>query len=213
MLATVSASRCYLELGELDTARRHLAEGAAALEPRVQRFYESTVGINPAVFLHHKLLPRITLERMANLLSRESPGISASDVFEKLRQPIWETASLDPDTWLKKLPLALWNHGIDGEKKIGPVKRRRTSDEMFERLLPRLNEAFDQVEQAHVSVQCVRGFESELQFLIDNKISYADWNALEMPEPRASDCIVCLIPHDSELNIAAQTASHQRQIG
>jgi hypothetical protein len=212
MLATVSASRCYLELGELDTARRHLLEGATALEPRVQRFYESIVRVNPAVFLHYKLAPEINLERMTNLLRRETPGISETAVFEKLRQPIWETATQTPDSWLKKLPLALWDHAVDGEKKIGPVKRRRTSDEMFDRLLPRLSDAFTKVEQAHESIQCVRGFESELQFLIENKFSYNDWSALEMPEPRASDCIVCLIPQNSVLNLDAQTVGVQRRL-
>jgi hypothetical protein len=199
-LATVSAARCYLELGELETAKQHLSDGAAALEPRVQRYYESIIGVNPAIFLHYRLAPEISLKRLAGLLQRDSPGITELNAFEKLRQPIWETAMQSPEPWIKKLPLALWNHAVDGETKIGPVKRRRSSQEILDRLLPRLPDAFSQVEQAHVSIRCVRGFESELQFLLENNIGYAEWQQLtQLPAPNSADTILCLIPEWSEL--------------
>ena len=203
VLACVSASRCYLELGEIDTARRHLHEGAVAAESRVQRFYDAVVGVNPAVYLHPKLAGDITLERMTNLLRRECPVVTDAQAFEKLRQPIWETASRNPESWLRKLPAALWNHDVDGETKFGPVKRRRSSEEMLERLLPRLPEAFGDVERAHISLGCVRGFEAELQFLLENNIAYGDWQRLEMPATIGDDWIVCLIPEKSELRTVA----------
>ena len=205
ILATVSASRCYLELGEMETARRHLLEGAAAIEPRVRRFHETVVGVNPAIYLHPKLADAVTLERMTKLLHWELPGLAETQVFEKLRKSIWETASLNPDPWLKKLPTALWNHDVDGETKFGPVKRRRSSDEMFERLLPRLPDAFDQVEQAHEALGCVRGFEAELQFLLENKISFDDWQQVKMPSTSADDWLVCLIPENSDLRRLADS--------
>jgi hypothetical protein len=198
VLASVGAARCYLELGEIETARRNLHECAAALEPRINRYYDAVVRVNPTIYMHPLLAEQITLERLTNLMRRQRSGLTEGQVFEELREQMWQTANQNPESWAKRLPKALWSQQ-DGEKKIGPFGVERSRSEMLERLLPRLPEAFDQVEQAYDWLDCVQGFDAELQYLLDHKISYADWQRIDKPHTIEVDSLICLLPESSEL--------------
>jgi hypothetical protein len=199
ILAYVSTARCYLELGEVETARHHWDEGSRTLFPRVRHYYEAVVGVKSAIYLHPQLSSEISLKRVPQLLRYQDPAISEASVFEKLRLFIWEIASQNPETWLKKLPQSLWNPEVDGKKKIGPVKRSIGKDEALARLLPRLPEAFGQVERAYETARCMEGFQVELEYLIDKNISFEEWQRLPMPEGSSGEPIVWLLPKDSEL--------------
>lgn len=199
ILAYVSVGRCYLELGESRTARRHLQEGSQTLASRVQEFYTSVIGVNPAIYLHPDLAGSISLERMTQLLRYEDPDLTVAGVFEKLRGALWETASRSPASWVDNLPESLWRPSVDGEKRTGPIKRSRSQEEMFSRLLPRLPEAFAQVEQAVESASCVNGFQIELGYLIEHGISFDEWRQIELPPFTQDDPIVWMIPRESEL--------------
>lgn len=122
ILAYMSVAHCYLELGEMETAHHHLQEGSQILSMRVERFYSSVIDVNPAIYLHPRLADDIPLERMAQLMRHRDSTLTEASVFEKLRLSLWETATQSPDTWLKSLPISVWNHEVDGEKKRGPIK-------------------------------------------------------------------------------------------
>jgi hypothetical protein len=199
ILAYVCTARCYLELGEVETARHRLDEGSRTLFPRVRRYYEAVVGVNCAIYLHPQLSSKISLKRITQLLRCQDPALSEASVFEKFRLSIWETASQNPGTWLKKLPQSLWNPEVDGKKKIGPVKIPRGEDEPLALLFPRLPEAFGQVERAYETARCMEGFQVELEYLIDKNISFEEWQRLPMPEASSGEPIVWLLPKDSEL--------------
>jgi predicted transcriptional regulator len=205
VLASVGASRCYLELNEVETAWQSLRDCAAALGPRIDRYCTAVVHVNPTIFLHPQFAGQITLERLANLMRRHRPRLTEGELFEELREQLWQTASQNPGFWAKKLPKALWSQQ-DGEKKIGPFGIDRSRNEMFERLLPRLPEAFDQVEHAYDWLDCVQGFAAELQYLAENKISYAEWRRIEKPPVNEIDSLICLLPKNSEL--LADTDGH-----
>jgi hypothetical protein len=194
-LASVIAARCYLELDELETARRHLYESTNAIASRVRRFHDAVIGVNPAIFLHPALTAEIPLERLANLVRLNSPGVTAPQVFETLRKQLWETASQPAEPWLKKLPAVLWNHERDGKAKFGPVRMSRSNDDMLGHLVPRLAETFTQVEHSHEGTGCMRGFETELAFLTANSINYGDWE--RQVAPTACDSIYLIVPNGS----------------
>jgi tetratricopeptide (TPR) repeat protein len=199
ILAYVSTARCYLELGEVETARHHLEEGSRILFPRVRHYYEAVVGIKSAIYLHPQLSSEISLKRVTQLLRYQDPALSEASVFEKLRLSIWEIASQNPETWLKELPRSLWTPEVDGKKKIGPVKISIGKDEALARLLPRLPKAFEQVERAYETSRCMEGFQVELEYLIDKNISFEEWQRLPMPEASLREPLVWLLPKDSEL--------------
>lgn len=199
ILAYMSVAHCYLELGEIRTARHHLQEGSQILSGRVERLRSSVIDVNPAIYLHPRLADDIPLERVARLMRHRDPALTEANVFERLRSLLWETATQNPDEWLKSLPISVWNHEVDGERKKGPVKLPLSKEEKLERLLPRLPEAFTQVEQAVETVGCVDGYQIELDYLMEHNISLKDWQSLELPAPSQDDPIVLVIPEESEL--------------
>lgn len=199
ILTFVCVSRCYLELDEMQSARDHLQQGNEVLASRVKRFYDTVIGVNPAIYLHPDLAEHISLGRLTQLLRHNDSALSEAAVFESLRTLFWQTARENPDGWLKKLPQAVWRHDVDGIVKIGPVGRSRSVEDKFKLLTPRLPGAFAQVEQAVESVRCVEGYQIELDYLIENKISLSAWQNIELPASTFDDPFVLVIPQQSEL--------------
>ncbi|HRW98443.1 MAG TPA: hypothetical protein P5280_03085 [Cyclobacteriaceae bacterium] len=198
-LAYVSTARCYLELGETETAWRHFQEGEAALSSRVRQYYSSIVGVKPAIFLHPGLADSISLERLTRLLRHYDGSLNESSVFENLRKEIWETASRKPETWLRKLPASIWDHEVDGREKKAIGRRPRSGEEMLKQVLPRLPEAFAQVELAHESLGCIEGYGIESRYLLDHNIEYRAWQQIEIPATKQDDPIAVLLPKNSML--------------
>lgn len=198
-LAYVSAARCYLELGESETAWGHLQKGDVTLSSRVQQYYSSIIGINPAIFLHPDLADSISLERLTRLFRHYDVSLSAGSAFESLRKAIWTTASENPESWLRELPTFLWNQDTDRWEKKNLRRQPRSRDEMFKRVLPRLPEVFTQVEIAHESLGCVQGYAVELRYLLDHNISFPAWQQIKLPVTEQDDPIALLLPENSEL--------------
>lgn len=198
ILAYVTVSRCYLELGEVETANHHLKEGRETLSSRVQRLYTSLIEVNPALYLHPLVQDSISLRRLTQLLRHQDPSLDEAAVFEKLRRPFRDMLTQNPDWWLKKLPLSIWDPEADG-KKTGLIKQSRNLEEILFRLMPRLPEAFTEVEQAVQAVGCVEGFCLELDYLTDHSIGFLDWQGLELPATTQDDPIVWILPQESEL--------------
>jgi hypothetical protein len=198
-LAIVSTARCHLELGETETAWQHFQEGEAALSPRVKQYYNSIIEVNPAIFLHPALAECVSLERLTRLLRHYDPSLTESAAYDSLRKAVWETASHNPDTWLQKLPASIWNKEVDGLEKKGRRRRALPGDKMLSQVLPRLPEAFSQVELAQESLGCLEGYGIELKYLLDHKIEYTAWQQIELPATGPDDPVAILLPQDSEL--------------
>lgn len=84
-LAYVAEVRCYLELEEIDTARRRLQEGAAILRPRFEEHISTLLTSNPAAYLHPSLKEQVGLKRLTKVYRWLEPGLDESDVFEMQR--------------------------------------------------------------------------------------------------------------------------------
>jgi hypothetical protein len=198
-LAYISAALCYINLGETETACRHFEEGKFALSSRVKQYFSSIIGLNPAIFLHPALSDTISLERLTRLLRYYEVSLTENSVFEDLRKMIWVTANQNPETWLLKFPAFLWNHDVDRWEKKGRGHRQRSWEEMLEQVLPRLPEAFAQVELAQESLGCIEGYGIELRYLMDNNIEYPAWQQIELPATGQNDPVAILLPKNSEL--------------
>jgi hypothetical protein len=213
-LAYVSTARCHLELGETETAWLHFQEGEAALTSRVKQYYSSIIEVNPAIFLHPDLEDSVSLERLTRLLRHYDPSLTENTAFDSLRKAVWETASQNPESWLRRLPASIWNRDVDGWEKKGPARRPRSKDELVEQVfgrrprsgdemlrqvLPRLSEAFTQVELAQESLGRIEGYGIELKYLLDNNIEYAAWQQIKLPSTGPNDPVAILLPENSEL--------------
>lgn len=105
-LAYVTEARCYLELEEIDTARRRLHEGAAILRPRFEKHVKTLLTSNPAAYLHPNLKEQVGLRRLTRVYQWIEPELDESDVFEKERENLFKLAQ-NPEAWTNSLPQAI----------------------------------------------------------------------------------------------------------
>jgi hypothetical protein len=105
-LAYVTEVRCYLELDEIDTARRRLQEGAAILRPRFEKYINTLLTSNPAAYLHPGLKAEVGLQRLTKVYQWLEPGLDESDVFEMQRENLFKLAQ-NPEEWTNSLPQAI----------------------------------------------------------------------------------------------------------
>ncbi len=105
-LAYVTEARCYLELEEIDTARRRLQEGAAILRPRFEKYIYTLLTSNPAAYLHPILKEQVGLKRLTKVYQWLEPGLDESDVFEMQRENLFKLAQ-NPKEWTYSLPQAI----------------------------------------------------------------------------------------------------------
>jgi len=105
-LAYVTEVRCYLEMEELDTARRRLQEGVAVLRPRFEKHINTLLTSNPAAYLHPSLSEYVGLKRLTKVYQWLKPGLDESDVFDMQRENLFNLAQ-KPDEWIKSLPQAI----------------------------------------------------------------------------------------------------------
>jgi tetratricopeptide (TPR) repeat protein len=105
-LAYVTEVRCYLELEEIDTARRRLQEGAAILRPRFEKHINTLLTSNPAAYLHSSLKEQVGLKRLTKVYQWLEPGLDESDVFEMQRENLFKLAQ-NPEEWTNSLPQAI----------------------------------------------------------------------------------------------------------
>ncbi len=105
-LAYVTEVRCYLELEELDTARRRLQEGVAALHPRFEKHINTLLTSNPAAYLHPSIKEQVGLKRLTNVYQWFNPSQDESDVFEMQRENLFILAQ-KPEKWVNSLPQAI----------------------------------------------------------------------------------------------------------
>ncbi len=105
-LAYVTEVRCYLELEEIDTARRRLQEGAAIIRPRFEKYINTLLTSNPAAYLHPSLKEQVGLKRLTKVYQWLDPGLDESDVFEMQRENLFKLAQ-NPEEWTNSLPQAI----------------------------------------------------------------------------------------------------------
>jgi len=105
-LAYVTEARCYLELDEIDTARRRLQEGAAVLRPRFEKHIKTLLTSNPAAYLHPNLKEQVGLKRLTKVYQWLNHGVDESDVFEMQRENLFKLAQ-NPEEWTNSLPQAI----------------------------------------------------------------------------------------------------------
>jgi hypothetical protein len=106
-LAYVTEVRCYLELEEINTARRRLQEGIAILRPRFEKHISTLLTSNPSAYLHPSLKEQVGLKRLTKVYQWLEPRLlDESDVFELQRENLFKLAQ-NPSEWTNSLPQAI----------------------------------------------------------------------------------------------------------
>lgn len=109
-LSYISESRCYLELGEFDTAIKRLHWGKEIITSRMEKYIDFLLTSNSLVYLHPGLKEEITLSRLTQIYRWKNPEFDESSVFQLLRDKlIFDANSWDNliDNWIKSLSTSI----------------------------------------------------------------------------------------------------------
>lgn len=180
-LAYVSEAQCYLELEEIDTARRVLQAGSEALRSRVVQYVSILLTSNPAAYLHPELQGLIDLRRLTAILRWQNPELDENAVFELHRTNLFELAR-NPQSWIDSLPPAVWNERLDedntawfwqrGWKQLTGTSRKEV------RIFERLPVVIEQIEAMIEDTNRVDGYTLEVQTLQGLGVNFHDWRQL-----------------------------------
>jgi len=172
-LAYVAETRCYLELEELETARRRLQEGAAVLQPRVKQHVNTLLTSNPAVYLHPALKGQVDLSRLTQVYQWLDPTLDENTVFESQRENLFRLVQRPwSRQWMDSLPVAIWDPKVDAQdKRIRQMIKKGD----FEPLYARLPEAMGKIEAMIESNDRFEMYQTEAQAIHQLGMSFHDW--------------------------------------
>jgi hypothetical protein len=201
-LSYVAEARCYLELEELETARRRLQEGAAALRPRVQQYTNTLLTSNPAAYLHPALRGQVDLNRLTRVYQWLDPTLDENAVFESQRENLFRLVQ-SPHKWRDSLPAAIWDPKVDvQDKRIHQIIKRRDCEPIY----ARLPEAMGKIEAMIESNDRFEMYQAEVQAIHQLEMSFHDWLQLAPSadtEHNGSDLMYIIPPKPVEIELAA----------
>lgn len=214
-LAYVTEVRCYLELEEINTARRRLQEGIAILRPRFEKYISTLLTSNPAAYLHPSLKEQVGLKRLTKVYQWLEPKLlDESDVFELQRENLFKLAQ-NPSEWTNSLPqairipkvgsTALTNvfNGLakQSKKLIGTLpSKSKTHADSSETVTPspeteaygRLPAMMELIETMVEDDNRLAMYESEIEAIHRSGMSFQEWRQLT-PSPTTQENVADLI--------------------
>lgn len=193
-LAYVAEARCYLELGEFDSAMRRFNEGQTILRNRTRRYVELLLTSNPSVYLHPKFEEQIDLTRLTHVYKWMDPNLNENAVFNLLRKDIFQWRS-NRDKWVESLaPAILIKEEVKGGL-FGP-NNADLGNEVFKRL-PSI---FEVIESTIETCQRFATYQSEINAITQLGMSFGDWEKLKPSESDTSSPsgkVMFILPDDS----------------
>ncbi len=109
-LAYISEARCYLQLGETETAIRRLKEGKNKIHSRISKYIDILLTNEPLYYLHPELSEQTDLSRLTRIYQWKDPQASESSVFNSLRKTVAIYGGMSDfhiDRWIESLPPAI----------------------------------------------------------------------------------------------------------
>jgi hypothetical protein len=178
-LAYVTEVRCYLELEELDTARRRLQEGVTVLRPRYEKHIKTLLTSNPAAYLHPCLKEQVGLKRLTKVYQWLKPGINECDVFEMQRENLF-ILSQEREKWIDSLPPAIRISKAGLAKQYEKVKRSLPSTSKSPELdiYGRLPAAMGVMESMVENENRLTMYESEVDMMHRLGVGFQEWRQL-----------------------------------
>ncbi|UJB69189.1 hypothetical protein HRE53_22825 [Acaryochloris sp. 'Moss Beach'] len=193
-LAYVAEVRCYLELGEFDSATRRFYEGQSVIRNRTQKYVELLLTSNPSVYLHPKFQDQIDLSKLTQIYRWIDPTMDENAVFNLLRDGIFKWRN-NRDKWVESLPPAiLIKEEVEGSW-FGP-----NNADLGQEAFNRLPSIFGVIESTIETCQRFATYQTEIHAMTQLGISLSDWEKLEPSETdlkNHSGNIMFLLPDDS----------------
>ena len=144
------------------------------------------------------------MARVTQLYRFSEPGVTESEVFERLRGSIWELAK-KPDSWLDSLPSGLVPEETEmpepksrlSKTTLGRFSSLMRSSSDLDAALGKLPEVLGTMEDAAVTHQNLQGFKVEIDYFRGCGGSFADWQQVVPPDISATESLIFLLPSSS----------------
>lgn len=196
--AYIAETRCYLELGEYDTALRRFQEGKEQVHTRIEKYIDLLLTDDPLMYLHPDLKEDVDLPRLTRIYQWKDPLATEHSVFESMRENLrfLDGASrFNLSEWSKALPASI----LEQNK----IKRGFTGikDEGRKEILKNLPKAVSEMEEMIETNQRFESYEYEIKLLAKTKVPFSKWLSLKPTEtaPEGSNLIFIAPPQPIDL--------------
>jgi tetratricopeptide (TPR) repeat protein len=168
-LAYIAEARCYLELGEHDTALHRFQQGSFIVRERIQKYIELLLTSNPAAYLQPHLKEQTDLRRLTRIYQWIDPTLDENAVFQMQRENLFKMAQ-EPNKWVESLPPAIVTRlevkgGLFGVNQ-GDLKREADK---------RLPEVLEVMESMVETNRRFEAYQAEVTAIKQLGISFHDW--------------------------------------
>lgn len=191
--AYIAETRCYLELGEYDTALRRFQEGKEQIRARIEKYVDLLLTDDPIIYLHPDLKEEVDLPRLTRIYQWKDPLATEHSVFELMRENLrfLDGANrFNLSEWSKALPASI----LEQNK----IKRGFTGikDEGRKEILKNLPKAVSEMEEMMETNQRFDSYEYEIKLLAKTKVPFSKWLSLKPAEtaPEGSNLIFIAPP-------------------
>jgi tetratricopeptide (TPR) repeat protein len=191
-LAYLAEVRCYLELGEYETAMKRFEVGSEVLRSHIQNYVQLLLTSNPAAYLQPQFKGQIDLRRLTKVYQWINPSWNENAVFEAQRENLVKLAQ-DPNKWVESLPSAIWDAKIDWAIKA-------FWDDPKPIIYKRLPQALELIESMIETNQRFEAYKDEVQVISELKISFQEWLQIapsEEPRPEGAN-LMFIIPFNDK---------------
>lgn len=194
-LAFLAETRCYLELGEYETALRRFQEGKEKIHSRLARYVDLLLTSNPLMYLHPEFKDDIDLSRITKIYKWKNSSATENSVFETMRENLrYIDGSIDNTTSLE-----IWAKSLPGSviEQTG-IKRGffGVKEEGRKAILKQLPKAVAEMEEMIETNKRFDSYEYEIKLLAKTKVPFSKWLSLKPTdaEPEGSNLIFILPP-------------------
>jgi tetratricopeptide (TPR) repeat protein len=198
-LAYIAEARCYLELGEWDTALRRFQEGSEKIHSRIVQYVELLLTSNPAAYLHPRFKRKISLQRLTKIYQWLDPSLDENAVFELQRDNLFSLArdqSIDSSyKWVNSLPSAI----VASAEVKGSIFGNR--EEVKQEAMKRLPQVFETMESMIETNYRFESYQTEVKAIAQLDISFHDWLRLSPVEPQPEAASLMLIVPSQPLEL------------
>ena len=197
-LAYIAEARCYLELGEHDTALHRFQEGSFIVRERIQKYIELLLTSNPAAYLQPHLKEQTDLRRLTRIYQWIDPTLDENAVFQMQRENLFKMAQ-EPNKWVESLPPAIVTRlevkgGLFGPNQ-GDLKREADK---------RLPEVLEVMESMVETNRRFESYQAEVTAIAQLGISFHDWLQLAPAggKPDGADLMYIIPPKPIDVAVA-----------
>lgn len=191
-LAYIAEARCYLELGEFDTATRRLKDGSERIKKRIETYVDFLLTSNPLMYLHPTLKGKTDLSRLTRVYQWKDSNLTESDVFELMRDKIVppndKNWNFQVDEWVKSLPASIVERD-DIKKGIWGI-----TEESRREIIQKLPESLAEMESMIETSQRLTAYELEVKAIDTLGISFQEWLQLCPNEPQEDRNLMYIVP-------------------